>query len=75
MDMGYDLIWFADDCFTISKDRVVTICDEIIKRKLNVKWQCLSRVDAMDPEMATRMKEAGCQRVYFGIECTKCPEL
>ena len=30
MDMGYDLIWFADDCFTISKDRVVKICDEII---------------------------------------------
>lgn len=68
MDMGYDLIWFADDCFTISKERVVKICDEIIRRKLNVNWQCLSRVDAMDPEMATRMKEAGCQRVYFGIE-------
>jgi anaerobic magnesium-protoporphyrin IX monomethyl ester cyclase len=68
MDMGYDLIWFADDCFTISKERVVKICDEIIGRGLNVKWQCLSRVDAMDQEMAAKMNEAGCQRVYFGIE-------
>lgn len=68
IDMGYDLIWFADDCFTISKERVVKICDEVIRRGLNVKWQCLSRVDAMDQEMAAKMKEAGCQRVYFGIE-------
>ena len=68
MDMGYDLIWFADDCFTISKERVVKICNEVIRRGLSVKWQCLSRVDAMDQEMAAKMKEAGCQRVYFGIE-------
>ena len=68
MDMGYDLIWFADDCFTISKERVVKICNEVIRRGLSVKWQCLSRVDAMDLEMAAKMKEAGCQRVYFGIE-------
>ncbi|TRO48562.1 B12-binding domain-containing radical SAM protein [Candidatus Bathyarchaeota archaeon] len=68
MDMGYDLIWFADDCFTISKERVLKICDEVIRRGLNVKWQCLSRVDAMDQQMAGKMKDAGCQRVYFGIE-------
>jgi anaerobic magnesium-protoporphyrin IX monomethyl ester cyclase len=68
IDMRYDLIWFADDCFTISKERVVKICNEVIRRGLNVKWQCLSRVDAMDQEMAAKMKEAGCQRVYFGIE-------
>lgn len=68
VDMGYDLIWFADDCFTISKARVVKICEEIIRRELDVNWQCLSRVDAMDQEMATSMKQAGCHRVYFGIE-------
>jgi anaerobic magnesium-protoporphyrin IX monomethyl ester cyclase len=68
MDMEYDMIWFADDCFTISKDRVVKICNEIIRRELDVKWQCLSRVDAMDLEMASKMRAAGCQRVYFGIE-------
>ena len=66
--LGYDTIWFADDCFTISKKRVVTICDEIMRRGLNLKWQCLSRVDTLDNETASRMKKTGCQRIYFGIE-------
>lgn len=67
-DLGYDTVWFADDCFTISKNRVVGICDEIMRRGLNLKWQCLSRVDTLDLETASRMKKAGCQRIYFGIE-------
>jgi anaerobic magnesium-protoporphyrin IX monomethyl ester cyclase len=66
--LGYDAIWFADDCFTISKDRVLRICDEIDRRDLDVKWQCLSRVDTLDKELASRMRNAGCQRIYFGIE-------
>ena len=68
VSLGYDTIWFADDCFTIMKDRVMRICDEIIRRDLKVKWQCLSRVDNIDLEMAAKMKEAGCKRIYFGIE-------
>jgi anaerobic magnesium-protoporphyrin IX monomethyl ester cyclase len=39
-----------------------------MRRGLNLKWQCLSRVDALDLETASRMKRAGCQRIYFGIE-------
>ena len=65
---SYDTIWFADDCFTIHKDRVMKICDDIINRGLSINWQCLSRVDSIDSEMATRMREAGCRRIYFGIE-------
>jgi anaerobic magnesium-protoporphyrin IX monomethyl ester cyclase len=68
VNLGYDTVWFADDCFTMSKDRVMRICDEIIERDLKIKWQCLSRADTLDREMASRMKEAGCQRIYFGIE-------
>ncbi len=68
LKFGYDFVWFADDCFTIYKDRIIKICDEIISRDLGIKWQCLSRVDTLDSEMAARMKEAGCQRIYFGIE-------
>lgn len=65
---GYDTVWFADDCFTISRDRVLRICDEIDRRDLDIKWQCLSRVDTLNKELAYRMRKAGCQRIYFGIE-------
>lgn len=68
LGLGYDTIWFADDCFTISKDRVIKICDEINRRGLNIKWQCLSRVDSLDSELASRMSKAGCSRIYLGIE-------
>jgi anaerobic magnesium-protoporphyrin IX monomethyl ester cyclase len=64
----YDTIWFADDCFTLHKDRVMDICYEIISRGLKIKWQCLSRADTLDHEMAKYMREAGCQMVYFGLE-------
>ncbi len=66
--LGYDRIWFADDCFTLNRDRLVEVCDEIIKRKLTIDWECLSRVDTLNAETAQRMKKAGCIRAFFGIE-------
>jgi anaerobic magnesium-protoporphyrin IX monomethyl ester cyclase len=44
------------------------ICDEIVRRRLKVEWECLSRVDTIDAEVAQKMKKAGCVRVFFGIE-------
>lgn len=65
---GYERIWFADDCFTLDRTRLLTICNELIKRRIGMGWECLSRVDTVDTEIAQKMKQAGCIRVYFGIE-------
>lgn len=66
--LGYDYVWFSDDCFTLIPKRIVKICEEIKSRELDLSWECLSRVDAFDLEMAKEMKAAGCERVFFGIE-------
>ncbi len=66
--LGYDRVWFSDDCFTLNRAHLLGVCDEIVKRKVNVGWECLSRVDTMDAEVASAMKRAGCIRVFFGIE-------
>ncbi len=66
--LGYDRVWFADDCFTLDHVRLSSVCDELVKRQLNVEWECLSRVDTMNREIAVRMRDAGCARVFFGIE-------
>ncbi len=66
--LGYNRIWFADDCFTLNCRRLIGICDEIIKRNLKISWECLSRVDTFDSEVAEKMKQAGCVRIFFGIE-------
>ncbi len=66
--LGYERIWFADDCFTLEKEQISRVCDLLVERRLHLEWECLSRVDTMDFEVATHMKLAGCKRVFFGIE-------
>jgi anaerobic magnesium-protoporphyrin IX monomethyl ester cyclase len=66
--LGYDRVWFADDCFTLNRTHLLNVCVEIARRGLDVGWECLSRVDTMDTEVAEGMKRAGCIGVFFGIE-------
>lgn len=66
--LGYERVWFADDCFTLNRVRLIEVCDELIHRKIRIGWECLSRVDTVDSDLARKMKEAGCVRVFFGIE-------
>ena len=68
LGFGYDRISFADDVFTMKKERVRLVCEEIIRRGLRFKWECLGRVDSLDDPTAQVMKQAGCTRIYFGIE-------
>jgi anaerobic magnesium-protoporphyrin IX monomethyl ester cyclase len=66
--LGYERVWFSDDCFTLDKKRLLSICDEIVDRRLDVNWECLSRVDTVDQQTALSMRRAGCVRVFFGLE-------
>jgi anaerobic magnesium-protoporphyrin IX monomethyl ester cyclase len=68
LEIGYERISFADDVFTMKKDRVIKICEEIQRRGLQFSWECLGRVDALDYPTALEMKAAGCTRIFFGIE-------
>lgn len=62
---GFD---FWDDTFTIYKEHVKQICDEIIKRKLNIKWYARARVNTVDKKILSLMKKAGCIRISYGVE-------
>lgn len=53
--------------FTIDKERTIEICQEMRKRNLDILWACRSRID-IDEETLKEMKEAGCGRIYCGIE-------
>jgi len=66
--LGYERISFADDVFTLNGRRVLEICTEIRRRRLRFAWECLGRVDTFDAATARAMKDAGCFRVFFGIE-------
>lgn len=61
-------IRFMDDNFCIDKERVSIFCDNIIKEKMRFRWSCLSRADNLNSEILCKMKQAGCFRIYLGIE-------
>ncbi len=68
LGLGYERVFFQDDCFTLTKGRVARFCDEVERRNLKFGWECLSRVDNMDIATATKMRAAGCDQVFFGLE-------
>jgi radical SAM superfamily enzyme YgiQ (UPF0313 family) len=65
---GFCQINVADDLFTANAQHCLSVCDEILKRKLKVKWTSFARVDTVSLKVLQRMKDAGCQAVSFGIE-------
>lgn len=65
---GYDSFMVYDDTFTIDKKRAILIAQEIIKRKIKISWNCWSRVDCVDFETLSSMKEAGCYYIMYGCE-------
>jgi anaerobic magnesium-protoporphyrin IX monomethyl ester cyclase len=60
--------------FCIDRKRTVAICDEMIRRKLDILWACRARIDSVDEPLMRKMKAAGCGRIYFGIE-SGCQEI
>ncbi|MBU4331847.1 B12-binding domain-containing radical SAM protein [Patescibacteria group bacterium] len=67
-NFGYSGFDFWDDTMTISKEHVRAICDEIKKRKLNIKWYARARVNTVDKELLKYMYDAGCIRISYGVE-------
>jgi len=67
-DYGIEFINIYDDNFTLNRRRVVAICEEILQRGLVVHWKCEGRVDAVDLELLSLMKKAGCQVIAYGVE-------
>ena len=67
---GYREIHFIDDNCSVSKARMLAICDGIIERKLDVKIATPSgiAINTLDIQVLSRMKKAGFYRLCFGIE-------
>lgn len=70
-----DTIAFMDDTFTLKKRKVMAICDEILKRNIEIMWGCTSRVDTLDEKLLKKMKEAGCITIFIGVESSDQQQL
>jgi anaerobic magnesium-protoporphyrin IX monomethyl ester cyclase len=65
---GVRTAYFIDLEFTLNRDRTVGICDALIERRYPLTWSCQTRADAVDSDLLTRMKKAGCCLIHFGVE-------
>lgn len=59
---------FYDDALTLPNWNLKGFCEMIIKRKLNISWNCYSRVNNITFDILRIMKEAGCYHIKYGIE-------
>lgn len=67
-DYGAEGISFHDDTLTFDKKRIIEICDEIIKRNIELPWGCGTRADRVSKEILAKMREANCNEICFGVE-------
>jgi len=65
---GVRNFYFIDDLFTIDLKRLNAITDQLSAEKMDVRWQCLGRVDRVTAEILRKMYAAGCRRIHYGIE-------
>jgi len=61
-------VYFIGDNFTIDKRKTEEICCAFIKRGLDIKWACDTRVDLLNEELLNIMKKSGCETIWFGVE-------
>ena len=64
---GIKKVSFKDSSLTVNKNYVRELCDEILARKLDIQWQCYSRVD-MSSDLLDYMRKAGCTAVEVALE-------
>jgi radical SAM superfamily enzyme YgiQ (UPF0313 family) len=65
---GVVYVSVRDDTFTVHKKRVIDFCRMLIEQKIDLLWDCQSRVNAVDEERLTWMRRAGCTHIQFGVE-------
>lgn len=59
---------FWEEVFTLDKPFGMALCDEIIRRGLNIAWMTTTRADLVEEDIIRKMKDAGCVLLGLGIE-------
>jgi radical SAM superfamily enzyme YgiQ (UPF0313 family) len=65
---GARSIQFRDPVFTLRKDRVHELCQGFHSAGVRVQWGCETRVDTLDRDLLTAMRDAGLRSINLGIE-------
>jgi anaerobic magnesium-protoporphyrin IX monomethyl ester cyclase len=67
-EFGFERVKIDDELFTLGRDRCVAICSGIAARGLRLEFDCYSKVNGFDDDLARALKRGGCRMVWFGLE-------
>lgn len=62
-----DEIYFDDASFTNSEEHVISICQKMKERGINIVWSCMADAK-VSPSTLKIMANAGCRAIKFGVE-------
>ena len=68
-EYGFGSFKLTHDTFTTSRKDVIRFCHTLQSSELkDVRWSCSARVDTVDRELLSNMRESGCTGLFYGIE-------
>jgi anaerobic magnesium-protoporphyrin IX monomethyl ester cyclase len=67
-DWDIQFLKFADDTFTVNKERIIEFCRLKMDRGLKIPFGANAHVNTMDEEMLKSLAESGCQELWYGVE-------
>lgn len=65
---GVRHLFIVDSTFNYPVSHAMAVCDEIIKRRLDIKWSCYANPRHMTERLAGAMAKAGCTGIEFGTD-------
>jgi anaerobic magnesium-protoporphyrin IX monomethyl ester cyclase len=65
---GPDMLWIADDVFTIHHGWIFEYAAELKRRGISIPFECITRADRLNERIAGTLRELGCMRVWIGSE-------
>ncbi len=63
-----DRLWYADDVFGMHRGWTLAYAQELRRRRLHMPFECISRAERIDDDVADALEELGCWRVWIGAE-------
>lgn len=61
-------VWYADDVFTIHRRWFFEYAAELKRRRIQIPFECISRADCLNEDVAVKLAEMGCARLWIGSE-------
>lgn len=68
VEAGLTQFFFSDNIFNLPASHAMALCDHIIKKGLNIKWQAIIYPNRIDERLVEKMAQAGCVFVSLGFE-------